>query len=508
LDNGKPLRISDLPVSAQAGISDTLGRNATQYRFRPTRDGFDVLNSAQGLNAHFTSKGMEIDLRQLRWKMIPCGYGYGEKLNTLETVQPESNDNRLSYRRKQLTETYVNGPAGLEQIFTISQKPDRTRGLPLTIKIALGSDLTARVEPDGTTLNLQNRVGKTLLRYAGLEASDVDGRGMRAWIEIQHAEMLLRVDDAGAKYPVTIDPLIQLAELTASDGATSDELGYSVAVSGSTVAVGAPLDSVNGFFGVGAVYVFVKPATGWGNVTQIAKLTASDGQYATELGGSVAIANDTIVAGAINVGMSESGPAYVFVKPPGGWTDMTQSAELSASDGYAYDVFGNTLAISGDTIVVGSSGAGAYIYVRPESGWSNTTQTAKLTSGAADDFGFGVAIDGNTIVVGNPSGNQTLGSAYVFTKPPGGWTNTAAFDAELTGSDIAQYAAFGFAVAINGETIVVGAPDAHATGGSTGPGAAYIFVEPTSGWKTTTETAELTAGGKANPRTVRLVGGR
>jgi hypothetical protein len=277
------------------------------------------------------------------------------------------------------------------------------------------------------------------------------------------------------------------AELTGSDAGDSGLFAWSVAISGSTVAVGAPIATVNGVSVAGAVYVFVKPASGWENMTQVAKLTASDG-VPMELGYSVAIYNNTIVAGC-NSNVAQY-PAYVFVKPPSGWADMTQTAELSPTDGSNSDVFGNSVAVSGNTIVVGSN-MGAYVYMRPAGGWTNATQTAKLTNVAMEDFGLSVAINGNTIVVGAPGANQGLGSAYVFGEPAGGWTNTSVYEAELTASDAAANSQFGISVAISGDTVVVGSPQALGTGESP-PGAVYVYVEPAGGWISNTETAELT----------------
>ena len=95
--------------------------------------------------------------------------------------------------------------------------------------------------------------------------------------------MLLRVDDAGARYPLRVDPVVQQAELTASD--LGGLLGASVAISGNTIVAGAPEATVNGNPYQGAVYVFVKPRGGWANATQTARLTASDGAAGDGLGG-------------------------------------------------------------------------------------------------------------------------------------------------------------------------------------------------------------------------------
>ena len=143
----------------------------------------------------------------------------------------------------------------------------------------------------------------------------------------------------------------------ASDGISGDYFGFSVAISGNTVVVGAPYTTVNGNQKQGSAYVFVKPSSGWANMTQTAELASSDGHPLDYFGYSVGISGSTVVVGSpqslVN-GNSSQGAAYVFVEPANGWTNMTQTAKLSASDGAAYAFFGMAAAISGNAIVVGS----------------------------------------------------------------------------------------------------------------------------------------------------------
>ena len=107
----------------------------------------------------------------------------------------------------------------------------------------------------------------------------------------------MRVEDTGARYPLTIDPFFQQAKLAASDGAAVDQLGYSVAVSGNTVVVGAPFDDVRADADQGSAYVFVEAGGGWASGTEPAKLTASDGAAGDQFGSSVAVSGDTVVVG-------------------------------------------------------------------------------------------------------------------------------------------------------------------------------------------------------------------
>ena len=212
----------------------------------------------------------------------------------------------------------------------------------------------------------------------------------------------------------------QTAKLTAADGAADNYLGYSVAVSpdGSTIVAGAYQAAIGGNSKQGAAYVFVKSGS-WTNATQTAKLTAADGAASNQLGYSVAVSADgsTIVAGApyAKIGTnSGQGAAYVFVKS-GSWTTGTQTGKLAAADGTSYSHLGTSAAVSADgsTIVAGARDAkigsnsyqgAAYVVVKSGS-WTTATQAAKLT--AADGAGYNylgtcvdVSADGSTAVAG------------------------------------------------------------------------------------------------------------
>ncbi len=283
----------------------------------------------------------------------------------------------------------------------------------------------------------------------------------------------------------------QTAMLTASDGQFSDLFGESVAISGDTVVVGAPGATVNGNHS-GAVYVFVKPPTGWVDTTQTAKLIPSDGESIGDLGEAVVISGNAVVGGAPTGGDNLGpGAAYVFVKPKTGWINMTQTAKLMASDGMNDDEFGFSAAINGSTIAVGapeapySNGPGpgvAYLFVEPAQGWTNMTETAELTASdgmAGDNFGRSVSIDGDTVATGAIFANQQHGAVYVFVEPASGWENmTETAELEPTTSKLGS----SVVVAGNGSMIVAGA-----NGQNNGKGAVYVFLKPPNGWITTSK---------------------
>ena len=278
----------------------------------------------------------------------------------------------------------------------------------------------------------------------------------------------------------------QAAKLTASDGTADDEFGWSVSVDGSTAVVGAPGE--NG--GRGAAYVLTLQSGAW---SQVAKLTALDRAFNDEFGISVAVDGDTVVVGAHedDDNYINSGSVYVFTKPANGWADATETGKLTASDGAAGSRFGVSVGVDGDTVVVGArldddngwASGSAYVFTKPANGWTTTSSfAAKLTASdgvAGDQVGRSVAVDGDTVVVGafgDDDNGSTSGSAYVFKEPAGGWV-TATETAKLTASDGASFDYFGISIAVDGGTVVVGAylDDAKRMDS----GSAYISRSPT-----------------------------
>ena len=487
-------RLSSLPAAAQSTISSVLGREISSYHAKAVGARFEAASSQQRLVTDFSSQGVEVRSGSAWWGLSLRGYGYGDAIKKVSMAVPHAELNRVEYRRGPLTEWYVNGPAGIEQGFSIAKPPARANGKPLTIALTLSAQSTVAVDQNRTGMTLTGRHGDVKFRYAGLTAKDDPGKELRAWLQIRGEELLLRIDDAGARYPIVVDPFIQLAELIATDGQVSyqPKLGTSVAISGNTVAAGAPGAQIGGTVAQGAVYVFVKPRNGWRNMKQVAKLTASDGGYVDGLGESVAISGTTIVAGShTTIGQhANQGAAYVFVRPPNGWADMTQTAKLTSSDGKGDDLFGASVSIDSNTIAVGAPYATqlagkAYVFTMPIGGWVDMTQTAELTpSDPIPDsiFGTAVQIDGETVAVGEPYKNV----AYVFVMPPGGWANMHE-TAKLSPTDNVDFDLFGFSLDISGDTVVIGKPSA------TNSGSAYVYLKPPGGWTNMTQTAKLTA---------------
>jgi hypothetical protein len=337
-------------------------------------------------------------------------------------------------------------------------------------------------------------------------------------------------------------PSAEQTYFKASNTGATDYFGISVAISGDTVVVGAYGESshatgVNGdqsdnsANGSGAAYVFTRSGSTW---SQQAYLKASNTGATNFFGGSVAISGDTVVVGAqgedsnatgvngdqFDNSAEDSGAAYVFTRSGSTWS---QQAYLKASNTGVEDRFGYAVAISGDTVVVGAdreasnatgmngdqsdnsanySGA-AYVFIRSGSAWSQQAYLKASNTGAYDNFGASVAISGDTVVVGayvesssatGVNGDQSdnsanySGAAYVFTRSSSAWSQQAYLKASNTGGEDR----FGDAVAISGDTVMVGAPleDSNATGANgdqsnnsaEDSGAAYVFTRSSSTW--------------------------
>ena len=285
--------------------------------------------------------------------------------------------------------------------------------------------------------------------------------------------------------------LSEVKKLLASDAQESDAFGISVAVSGDTAVVGAPQESAGGVH-AGAAYVFQRDQGGTDNWGEVTKLTASDAQEFDFFGLSVAVSGDTVVVGAP---VHARGAAYIFERDEGGAGNWGEVTKLTASDALAAKFFGIGVAVSGDTVVVSApggpeAGAAAYVFQRDQGGAGNWGEVKKLTASnaqAGDNFGQSVAVSGDTVVVGAPGDDAGGNAAYVFQRDEGGADNWGELK-KLTASDAQANDNFGQSVAVSGDTVVVGAP-----GDDAGGNAAYVFQRDEGGADNWGELKKLTA---------------
>ena len=269
----------------------------------------------------------------------------------------------------------------------------------------------------------------------------------------------------------------QQQKLVAGDGVPVDLFGYSVSISGDTAVVGATLGDGK-VTNSGSAYVFVRSDSTW---SQQAELKASDGASSDFFGKSVSISGDTAVVGAYwdDDDGTSSGSAYVFERTDSAWSQQTK---LTADDGAAGDLFGVSVSTSGDTAVIGAheddddgtSSGSAYVFTRTGTTWSQQQKLTADDGAAYDYFGISVSINGDTALVGayrNDVDSISSGSAYVFERTDSTWSQQT----KLTPSDGAQDDYFGFSVSISGDTVAVGAYQGD--GNVTNSGSAYVYGE-------------------------------
>ncbi len=543
--------LEDFPVADWNNIQQQI--NTTTYRAYPNPNGgYDADNPAHGWLIHYGVDGTThlsprdtgSSVYQISMRLTAIGY---DKLQPLgQPQQISTNDSTVTYQwNDNLKEWWINTPGQLEQWFSLAQRPagsnesDASSGSSLILQLDLDSVLP--ISQSGDSLLLTQANGNTIT-YSKFKVWDATGRNLPAHMQLTNQQLKLIIDDSSARYPLMIDPSFQQqAYLKASNGEGRDQFGFSVAFFGDTVVVGAPGEAsnatkINGdqsdntMFRTGAAYVFIRNGSTW---SQQAYLKASNAEDFDQFGHSVAIDGDTIVIGApaedspirsfidpqSDNSSPNSGAAYVFSRTGNSWS---QQAYLKASNVWSGSQFGISVAIVGDTVVIGSIGenrtvdeynedeehifadaGAAYVFIRNEASWSQQARLKASNTERGDRFGQSVAIDNNTVVVGanheqsasrEINGDQdnndadSAGAAYVFTRSGSKWSQQA----YLKASNADKFDQFGISVAIAGNTVVVGADgeSSSATGVNGNQnnneilesGAAYIFKRSGKTW--------------------------
>ncbi len=347
---------------------------------------------------------------RLSFKLSAIGYESLETLNRPQQIS--SQDNTLNYHwNATLTERWINSETNLEQWFILNQRPEgAASGQSLTLQLTVDTDLTATQQ--GNNIRFVNTSGTTTITYDKLKVWDADRHNLPAEMKLTGQQLSLIVDDSTARYPLTIDPSFeQQAKLNATNADSRDSFGTSVAISGDTLVVGASGEDSNatGVDGdqtdnsaedAGAAYVFTRIGDIW---SQQAYLKASNTESDDFFGVSVAIVGDTVVVGALedsnatgvdgeqnDNSANGAGAAYVFTRNGGVWS---QQAYLKASNTDEFDFFGRSVAISGNTLVVGA-----------------VHETSNATGVNGDQ---------------NDNSAERAGAAYVFTRSGDIWSQQA-----------------------------------------------------------------------------------
>jgi hypothetical protein len=587
----------------------------------------------QNLNAWFAGDGVTVrptvaeSERAGAWhlELRLKAYGYGNELVAAPPIVSQRvKDNRIEYeragenkfqisnfkfqndwslrsaignRQSAITEWYENRAEGIEQGFTIAARPERRGSAgadePLRLVVALSGELRAHATDEGRAVELTDAAGKRALSYGKLTALDAGGKLLTGHMEASTdgSEIALVVDDRGASYPITVDPLVATLENILDAGGfvggiqAGAQFGDAVAIDGDLAVVGAWLeDSASG-----VVYTFFRRGSTWDLLDEsigsnqagakcgysvaisdnkilfgcpganasagiavvvamepsrhhAAVLSPGSNLHAGDFfGASVAIVNSNIVVGApattvdgkTNVGLvyeftfdsmlnvsyrGAIGPsqysqnarfgdavaineAIVLIGVPGTnqvvvdvpvWASTSATRQtLQANDSAAGDLFGQGVALSGYTAVIGApandekgpDAGAAYVFVRDANGQWSQQQKLTASDGQANDiFSYdAVAIYGNTIVVGArrqdlsspPNPNDNSGAAYIFTRNVPLWTQQR----KLTAGGFYRGPGdeFGTSVGISNDTVIVGAPHETATEGTVNAGTSYVY---------------------------------
>jgi hypothetical protein len=319
----------------------------------------------------------------------------------------------------------------------------------------------------------RTRRGRALLRYGGLSATDARGAPLSSRLLVNGGMVRLEVNDAHARYPLTVDPLVQEApKLTASDAAGDSFFGTQVAISsdGSTALIAG-----QGPVGQLVAWVFTRSGSSWSQ--QGPKLTAAD-PFDVSVATSVALSHDGNTAL-----LADGDAAWIFTRTGSVWS---ATAQLQPNDavgdpdyGFAAPLSGdgNTAVITGPSDTPAQSGRGqagaAWVFTRSGATWSQ--QGPKLTAAHSTDDGFfgddvALSDDGSTAAIGGESDRST-GALWIFTRASGSWQRAD----KLTNGDPAFAASV--ALSDDGETLLLGDVDARQEAG-----VARVFVRSGSDW--------------------------
>ncbi|MCB9902771.1 MAG: FG-GAP repeat protein [Planctomycetes bacterium] len=451
------------------------------HRAFEVESGFHARNPGQKWLSEFDGRGFLVlpDCGGWSWGLQLRAYGFEGAMHEVGvSAEASAQDNRVMYDwNADVQEWFVNDARGLEHGYTVQNRPKASsdKSSLLLFDLTVRGSLRAEILGDDEGVQFVDEQDGVALTYSGLHVFDADGVAQEAKFVSGGDHVLISIKESDARYPLTIDPIAQQAYVKASNSESGDQFGWSVGVSGDLVVVGAP----------------------------------GEGSNATGVNGNQS-----------DNSAPQSGAAYIFERVGGAWI---QQAYLKPSNTDPGDLFGSSVAISGELVVVGAyaersnatgingnesdnsagtSGA-AYVFQRVGGVWSQQAYLKASNAAAGVAFGWSLAISGELVVVGaaledgsssGVNGNQNArgagasGAAYIFERTSGLWSQQA----YLKASNTDQGDQFGSSVAVSGELVVVGAPgedgtamgvNVDETGNSrTNSGAAYIFERAAGVW--------------------------
>jgi hypothetical protein len=499
---------------------------------------YQAPNRAHNLRTTFTPHSIRVAPRVFEgetppweWGLTLSGYGYEGDVRPVAAATLHADANRIAYERGPLTEWYVNDERGLEQGFTLASPPSlRGQGWSegdLILELALSGDLTPNLSDDGSAIEFTTLGGVRVLRYSDLHAYDATGRPLLAQMRLVTAHAIhITVDDAGARYPITVDPMATGPNWTAEGNQAGASFGYSVGTAGDVdgdgyddVIVGASWYD-NGQTDEGRAFVYHGSAAG---LSTTADWTAEGNQTDVHFGTSVGTAGDVDGDGYDDVivgtpgyanGETDEGRAFVYHGSASGlsatpaWT--AESNQAGARFGYSVGTAGDVDGDGYSDVIVGAYGytngetaeGAAFVYHGSASGLSATPDWTAESNQANAWFGYSVGTAGDVngdgyddVIVGAryyANGQTNEGRAFVYHGSATGLSTTADWTAESNQAS----AGFGVSVKTAGDVngdgysdVIVGA--AGYDNGEANEGRAYVYHGSATGLSTTADwTAE------------------
>jgi hypothetical protein len=478
---GAPLQVATTtsPARRMASIAARQRAGGPAYAPRLEAQGVRLENPLHSLRARVDERAVAIEGAGWSLRLSARAFGRDGAMTRLPPVAPVLDGARIELSRAGgLTEWYLNGPLGLEQGFELAAAPGGSEAA--VIELAIGGDLHTRIDDQGQRVALLDARGAQRASLGALLVVDADGRELPARFAAVDGGLQLRIDDAGARYPIHVDPILGTeTRVISPTPSLYGMFGTAVGLRGDTMLVTEPHAVVSGKAQAGIAHVFVRGAAGW---TLQQSLTNSDQAADDFLGQAGALGTDTAVVGA-SAKNSYQGQAYVFVRSAGVWTEQKI---LTSSDGAPNDAFGRAVGIDGDWVVIGApmatvsghaNAGAAYVYSRTGTTWSASTKLQAPTPNDAAQYATSVAISGSTIAIGTYAEDGSAGTVHVYTRSGTTWT----LQKSIKPSDTAPGMQFGFSVALDGDTLLAGAWMAT-VGANTEQGAAYVFQRTASAW--------------------------
>ncbi len=463
-----------LPFGLAPAVSAAVG--ASERRFWPVSRGSILMARGGGIRDTFSASQVRVAVPGGTVGLSLLGVGRGRNLDAVGGATPTTSANQVLYRQRSISQSYRNGPYGLEQGFTVARSPVGAGPVVVTLR-ATGSLVPVQA---GSQVLFKTRSGSTVLRYGDLNVFDASGRRLGAHFRVAGHTISLAISDGNARYPLRIDPFVQQAELGDELEDASSEFGTSVALSasGNTALVGAPA--------VNAAFIYTRSGGTWSEGTMLSSTEASG---KSRFGQSVALSaggNTALIGGPHD--HEGDGAAWVFTSSGSTWSQ--QGSKLTGSGEVGEGNFGTSAALSaeGNTALLGapldnggtSKGIGAaFVFTRSGSTWSQQGPKLKPTEQVGEpNFGTSVALsgEGNTAVIGGPEDDESAGALWAFTRSGTDWSQQGT---KLTADDELGQSNLGASVALSseGSTAIAGGPT-----DATGHGAAWAFVRSGSTW--------------------------